>query len=261
MLGFRGAVALRASAPTREAFALECAAMRRVRETMGLTNLKIMIPFCRRLEEAERVLGGDGRATASQRGEDGLEVYVMCEIPNNVILIDEFAELLRRLLDRLERPHPADARRRSRQPRWSPSTSTSAIPACSRSSSRRSRAPSATAATPASAARRPRTIPRSPKYLVELGIDSMSLTPDTRAQDHAAVVELEKKLGRAGGRRARGGGVAFSRAGVTTRGRGSAAAAMAEKASRSLRRSEPDPIARACRTVVWEWTRARLETR
>ncbi len=91
MLGFRGAA--RYAHPAYAAgFALECAALRRVRREMGLTNLRIMIPFCRRVDEARRVLeamAGHGL----KRGENGLEVYVMCEIPNNVIQIDAFAEL------------------------------------------------------------------------------------------------------------------------------------------------------------------------
>ncbi len=91
MLGFRGAA--RYTHPAyAEGFALECAAMRRVREQMGLTNVKLMIPFCRRVEEGERVL----RALADhglRRGERGLEVYVMCEIPNNVVQVDAFARL------------------------------------------------------------------------------------------------------------------------------------------------------------------------
>lgn len=89
MLGFRGAS--RYAHPAYAAgFALECAALRRVREDMGLTNLKIMVPFCRREEEARRVveaMAGYGL----KRGENGLEIYVMCEIPNNVIRIDGFA--------------------------------------------------------------------------------------------------------------------------------------------------------------------------
>jgi pyruvate,water dikinase len=91
MLGFRGAA--RYAHPAYAAgFALECAALLRVRRQMGLTNLRIMIPFCRRVEEARRVL--DAMAGYGlKRGEDGLEVYVMCEIPNNVIQIDAFAEL------------------------------------------------------------------------------------------------------------------------------------------------------------------------
>jgi pyruvate,water dikinase len=91
MLGFRGAA--RYAHPAYAAgFALECAALRRVRREMGLANLRIMIPFCRRVDEARRVLdamAGHGL----KRGEDDLEVYVMCEIPNNVIQIDAFAEL------------------------------------------------------------------------------------------------------------------------------------------------------------------------
>jgi pyruvate,water dikinase len=89
MLGFRGASRY-AHPAYEEGFALECAAMKRVREAMGLTNLKLMIPFCRRLDEADRVLEAMARH-GLERGKNGLEVYVMCEIPNNVILIDEFA--------------------------------------------------------------------------------------------------------------------------------------------------------------------------
>ena len=90
MLGFRGAA--RYAHPAYAAgFALECAALRRVRQEMGLTNLCIMVPFCRRVEEAKQVL-----ATMAdhglRRGDNGLEIYVMCEIPNNVIQIDAFAE-------------------------------------------------------------------------------------------------------------------------------------------------------------------------
>jgi pyruvate,water dikinase len=91
MLGFRGAS--RYAHPAYAAgFALECAALHRVRQDMGLTNLSIMVPFCRRVEEARRVL--DAMASHGlKRGDNGLEIYVMCEIPNNVIQIDAFAEL------------------------------------------------------------------------------------------------------------------------------------------------------------------------
>lgn len=91
MIGFRGA-ARYAHPAYAEGFALECAALRRVRSAMGLTNLKIMIPFCRRIEEARNVLdamAGNGLT----RGDGGLEIFMMCEIPNNVILIDQFAKL------------------------------------------------------------------------------------------------------------------------------------------------------------------------
>ena len=76
----------------RAGFALECAALRRVREDMGLTNLRVMVPFCRRVDEAA-TRDRDHGANGLKRGDDGLEIYVMCEIPNNVIQIDAFAEL------------------------------------------------------------------------------------------------------------------------------------------------------------------------
>ena len=91
MLGFRGA-ARYAHPAYAQGFALECAALARVRGEMGLTNLKIMVPFCRRVAEGEEVI----RAMAGhglKRGENGLEIYVMCEIPNNVIQIDAFSKL------------------------------------------------------------------------------------------------------------------------------------------------------------------------
>ncbi len=91
MLGFRGASRY-TNERYREGFALECRAIRRVREEMGLENAKVMIPFCRTLDEARRVLAEMARH-GLVRGERGLEVWVMCEIPNNAILASEFAEL------------------------------------------------------------------------------------------------------------------------------------------------------------------------
>jgi pyruvate, water dikinase len=89
MLGFRGAS--RYAHPNyTDGFALECAAMKRVRDEMGLTNVVLMIPFCRRIDEAERVIAR--MAELGLRRGDGLEIYVMCEIPNNVVLIDEFSK-------------------------------------------------------------------------------------------------------------------------------------------------------------------------
>jgi pyruvate,water dikinase len=90
MIGFRGASRY-AHPAYAEGFALECRAMQRVRDEMGLTNVIIMLPFVRRIAEADLVL----KTMADlglQRGDNGLEVYAMCEIPNNVILIDEFAK-------------------------------------------------------------------------------------------------------------------------------------------------------------------------
>ena len=91
MIGFRGAS--RYYHPSfRQAFALECRAIDRVRREMGLRNVKLMIPFCRTIEEGSKVLD-EMAQNGLVRGEDGLEVYVMCEIPSNVILADQFAEI------------------------------------------------------------------------------------------------------------------------------------------------------------------------
>jgi pyruvate, water dikinase len=91
MLGFRGAA--RYAHPAYAAgFALECAALKRVRDEMGLTNLRIMVPFCRRVVEAKQVIAELAKH-GLKRGQNRLEIYVMCEIPNNVIAIDQFAEL------------------------------------------------------------------------------------------------------------------------------------------------------------------------
>jgi pyruvate,water dikinase len=91
MLGFRGASRYYDDR-YREGFALECRAMRRVREDMGLENVKLMVPFCRTVEEGRQVLAemaGNGLV----QGARGLEIYVMCEIPSNVTLAREFAEI------------------------------------------------------------------------------------------------------------------------------------------------------------------------
>jgi pyruvate,water dikinase len=91
MIGWRGAS--RYVHPAYQpAFELECQAIRRVRDEMGLTNLVAMIPFCRRIEEANQVLDIMARQDLN-RGENGLKVYVMCEIPSNALLVDEFARL------------------------------------------------------------------------------------------------------------------------------------------------------------------------
>jgi len=90
MLGFRGA-ARYVSEEFREAFAMECAAMNRVRNDMGLTNVQVMVPFVRTLGQAERVtqlLAKQGL----ERGKDGLKIIMMCEVPSNAILADEFLQ-------------------------------------------------------------------------------------------------------------------------------------------------------------------------
>ncbi|HUH01813.1 MAG TPA: phosphoenolpyruvate synthase, partial [Kofleriaceae bacterium] len=194
MIGFRGASRY-AHEAYREAFALECAAMRRVREDMGLTNLKLTIPFCRRLEEADKVLAVMAEE-GLRRGTDGLEIYVMCEIPNNVILIDEFAKRfdgfsigsndLTQLtlgVDRDSQMVAFDFDERDPGVLIFLKQAVEGAKRNGRHSGICGQAPS--------------DYLEIAKYLVELGIDSMSLTPDSVLKTMRAVVELEKGLGRA----------------------------------------------------------------
>lgn len=91
MIGFRGAS--RYYSPLyKDGFALECKAMKKVRETMGFTNVKLMIPFCRTVEEGRQVIA-TMREFGLERGKNGLEIYVMVEIPSNVLLAEQFAEI------------------------------------------------------------------------------------------------------------------------------------------------------------------------
>jgi pyruvate,water dikinase len=91
MIGWRGASRYYDD-KFRPAFGLECEAIKKVREEMGLTNVKVMVPFCRTPEEGKKVIETMASFGLKQ-GEKGLEVYVMCEIPSNVVLADEFAEV------------------------------------------------------------------------------------------------------------------------------------------------------------------------
>ena len=90
MLGFRGASRYQHEL-YKDAFALECAALKKVRDGMGLTNVKIMVPFVRTTQEAEGVLN-EMKRHGLQQGENNLEIIMMCEIPSNVVLIDEFSK-------------------------------------------------------------------------------------------------------------------------------------------------------------------------
>jgi pyruvate,water dikinase len=193
MIGFRGA-ARYAHPAYEEAFRLECAALRRVREEMGLTNAKIMIPFCRRLEEADRVLAVMA-AEGLARGQDGLEVYVMCEIPNNVILIDEFARRfdgfsigsndLTQLTLGVDRDSQIVAFDFDERDPGVLAFLKQAVEGAKRNGRHSGICGQA-----------PSDYLEIAKYLVELGIDSMSLTPDSVLKTMQAVVELEKQLGR-----------------------------------------------------------------
>lgn len=91
MIGFRGASRYY-NTRYKEGFGLECAAIKRVRNEMGLTNVKLMIPFCRTVEEGKKVIE-IMEEFGLKRGEEGLEIYVMAEVPSNVILAEEFARI------------------------------------------------------------------------------------------------------------------------------------------------------------------------
>jgi pyruvate,water dikinase len=91
MIGWRGASRYYRPGYSH-AFALECKALKRVRDDFGLTNLKAMVPFCRTVEEGKNVVAEMNKHGLKQ-GKNGLQVYVMCEIPSNVVLADEFSKV------------------------------------------------------------------------------------------------------------------------------------------------------------------------
>ena len=191
MIGFRGAA--RYTHPAyADGFALECAAMKRVREEMGLTNVKLMIPFCRRIPEAEKVLAAMAE-NGLKRGENGLEIYVMCEIPNNVVLIDEFAKhfdgfsigsndltQLTLGVDRDSEIVSFDFDERDPGVKQMIRLAVEGARRNGRHSGLCGQAPS--------------DYPEMAEYLVEIGIDSMSLNPDTVLATTRHVLEVEKRL-------------------------------------------------------------------
>ncbi len=191
MIGFRGAA--RYTHPAyADGFTLECAAMKRVRDDMGLTNVRLMIPFCRRIPEADRVIEAMAEH-GLKRGGNGLEIYVMCEIPNNVILIDEFAQRfdgfsigsndLTQLtlgVDRDSEIVSFDFDERDPGVKAFIRQAVEGARRHGRHSGLCGQAPS--------------DYPEMAEYLVELGIDSMSLNPDTVLATTRVVLEAEKRL-------------------------------------------------------------------
>jgi len=194
MIGFRGA-ARYAHPAYAEGFALECAAMRRVRDEMGLVNVKLMIPFCRRIDEADRVLAAMA-AHGLRRGERGLEIYVMCEIPNNVIQIDAFARLfdgfsigsndLTQLVLGVDRDSESVAGDFDERDPGVMSMIAMAIDGAHRN-----------ARHVGLCGQAPSDDPGMAQALVEMGIDSISVTPDTLLPLTRRVLEVEARLGRA----------------------------------------------------------------
>ena len=166
--------------------------MKRVRETMGLTNLILMIPFCRRVPEAEKVLEEMAK-NGLRRGENGLEVYVMCEIPNNVLMIDEFSQVfdgfsigsndLTQLTLGVDRDsslvaHDFDER----------------DPGVLRIVSQAVQGAKRNGRHSGICGQAPSDYPEFAEFLFKEGIDSMSLNPDSVMKITLRVLEMEQKI-------------------------------------------------------------------
>lgn len=192
MIGFRGASRYIHPAYA-EGFALECAAMKRVRDDMGLTNVILMIPFCRRVQEAERVLKAMAKH-GLKRGENGLEIYVMCEIPNNVIQIDEFSKHfdgfsigsndLTQLTLGVDRDSAILAADFDERDPGVKAMIRMAVDGAHRNGKHIGLCGQA-----------PSDYPEMAEFLVEIGIDSISLNPDTVLETTQRIVETEQGLG------------------------------------------------------------------
>ncbi|WP_406739726.1 putative PEP-binding protein [Streptomyces atratus] len=194
MIGWRGASRYYSDG-YREGFALECRALRRVRDEMGLTNVVVMIPFCRTLEEADRVL--DVMAEQGlRRGEHGLKVYVMAEIPSNVILAEDFAERfdgfsvgsndLTQLTLGVDRDSEALAH-----------VFDETDPAVTQSIQLLVPRAHLVGRTVGLCGQRPSDDPAFTEFLVKAGIDSISVAPDSFAavKQHVAAAELDPQRG------------------------------------------------------------------
>jgi len=191
MLGFRGAS--RYYHPKyRDGFALECKAMRVVRDEMGLTNMKLMVPFCRTPEEGEKVIR-EMEKNGLRQGENGLQVYVMCELPVNVILADAFSRIfdgfsigsndLTQLVLGVDRDSELIAdifderneavKRMIAQVIKVAHQHNRKVGICGQA---------------------PSDYPEFAKFLVECGIDSISLNPDTVLKGTLTILEAEGKM-------------------------------------------------------------------
>jgi len=191
MIGFRGAS--RYYHPRYQAgFALECRAVNKVRNDMGLTNLKLMIPFCRTIEEGIKVQAEMAKH-GLERGRDGLEIYVMCEIPGNVILADEFADIfdgfsigsndLTQLILGVDRDNEIVAPIFDERNAAVKRMIAQVIAAC-RAKGRKI----------GICGQAPSDYPEFAQFLVEQGIDSISLNPDTVLKTTLAILETERRV-------------------------------------------------------------------
>ena len=192
MIGWRGASRYY-DKKFKEAFALECKALRQVRERKGLTNIKIMVPFCRTPDEGRKVIKIMAEYGLKQ-GESGLEVYVMAEIPSNVMLAEEFAEVfdgfsigsndLTQLTLGLDRDselvaHLYDERN----------------PAVKKMVANVIKTVKAKGRKIGICGQAPSDFPEFAEFLVECGIDSISLNPDSVIKTRLIVAKKEKELG------------------------------------------------------------------
>lgn len=190
MLGFRGASRYYDDR-YRDGFALECRAMRKVREEMGLQNVKLMVPFCRTVDEGRRVIT-EMAANGLVQGEAGLEVYVMCEVPSNVILAREFAGVfdgfsigsndLTQLVLGVDRDsdlvaHLFDERNE----------------AVMRTIARAIESAHAAGRKIGICGQAPSDYPEFAQFLVKEGIDSLSLNPDSVLKTMIAIADIEAR--------------------------------------------------------------------
>jgi pyruvate,water dikinase len=191
MIGFRGAS--RYYDPRyRDAFGLECRAMKKVRDEMGLTNVKLMIPFCRTVKEA-RLVQEEMRKHGLTRGQNGLEIYVMCEIPSNVISAAAFAEVfdgfsigsndLTQLTLGVDRDSEIVAHVFDERNQAVKSSIAAAI-----------RAAQANGRKIGICGQAPSDYPDFARFLVDEGIDSISLNPDTVLKTTLDILKYESTI-------------------------------------------------------------------
>jgi len=193
MLGWRGASRYYDD-KFKPAFGLECKAITKVRDEMGLTNVKVMVPFCRTPEEGRQVI----RAMADfglKQGNNGLEVYVMCEIPSNVVLAEEFADVfdgfsigsndLTQLTLGLDRDSELVAHIFDERNEAVKRMVKGVIEAAHRHKPRRKIGICGQA---------PSDFPEFAEFLAECGIDSMSLNPDVVLSSRLSIAEVERRI-------------------------------------------------------------------
>jgi len=193
MIGWRGASRYY-SDEYREAFKLECQAFKKVRNEMGLTNVKAMVPFCRDLNEARKVIEVM-ESTGLKQGDNGFEVYVMIEIPSNVILADQFAEIfdgfsigsndLTQLTLGVDRDNHTVAHVYDEN--------NEAVKVLIRQVIKVAKHHKVKIGLCGQA---PSDYPEFARFLIEEGIDSVSLAPDTIVKTTIDIYETEQKLGR-----------------------------------------------------------------